>query len=244
MSCSQISVILSVYNAEKYLEESIQSIIKQTFKDWELIIINDGSTDNSFNIINKYVSDKIKCINLKKNIGIARARHKGIEIAEGEYLAIHDADDISSLDRLETQYEYLTKNLDIFCLGSHAYKIDINTNIIGEMDYPSIFHNDIVSDFIYCKNPIIDPTTMFIKKDYFRIGGYSFDKDVYLIPDMDLWLRALERDYLFHNLDSKLVYYRDNPDGMTQKYKKNMIKAHMKKYKSINLDKISRKIVI
>ena len=96
----KISVLMPVYNCEKFLKEAIDSILNQTFDNLEYIIINDGSTDNSLNIINSYKDKRIKIINNSKNIGISRSLNKGISHATGKFIARQDADDISELDRM------------------------------------------------------------------------------------------------------------------------------------------------
>lgn len=242
MKHSLISVVLANHNGKKYLQKSIESIRNQTFNDWELIIIDDGSTDGSLDLLYKYTCRKIKVIVFNDNRGIAKARHDGIKLAAGEYIAIQDSDDIAYLDRLEQQIGLLELNNHIFCVGGLADKIDEDDNVIGEMVYPPVSHIDIVNCFLHSKNPIIDPTAMFRRDYYFNLGGYSDKKDVYLIPDMDLWIRAIEHGYFLNNLPRKLTYYRDNPDGMTNKYKQDMIKQHTNRIKNIDKNKFPRKI--
>ncbi len=122
----EISVIMSVYNEEKFLRESIESILSQTFKDFELIIINDCSIDNSLKIIKSYNDKRIKIINNKKNIGVFNSRNKALKIAKGDYIAILDGDDVSLPKRFEIQFNYLENNPHIFLLGSSAIFIDEN----------------------------------------------------------------------------------------------------------------------
>lgn len=122
----KISVIMPVYNSEKFLDESISSILNQSFKDFELIIINDKSTDFSLKIIKKYMrkDKRIKLVNNEKNLGTVRSRNIGLKNAEGKYVAILDSDDISNSERLRLQYSYLEKNPHIFLVGSSAVYIN------------------------------------------------------------------------------------------------------------------------
>ena len=106
----KISVIMPVYNMEKFLAKAIDSILNQTINNFEFIIINDGSTDNSLNILKSYNDKRIKIINNSKNLGIAKSLNKGKEVAVGEYIARQDADDISEPDRFFHQLDYLNKN--------------------------------------------------------------------------------------------------------------------------------------
>jgi glycosyltransferase involved in cell wall biosynthesis len=123
----KISVLMPVFNAEKYLDESISSILQQTYKNFEFIIIDDGSSDNSRRILkkykNQYKNHKINLIFNKKNIGIAKTLNKGIKFANGTYIARMDADDISAPDRLEKQLDLMeSKNLDL--CGCHWLVFD------------------------------------------------------------------------------------------------------------------------
>ena len=105
----KISVLMPVYNGDKYLKKSINSILRQTFDDFELIIINDGSTDLSLSIIKSYQDKRIKIINNSKNIGIAYSLNKGLNKANGDYIARQDQDDISHPERFMCQVNYLKK---------------------------------------------------------------------------------------------------------------------------------------
>lgn len=224
-----VSVITTVYNCEKYVERSIESILNQTFEDYEFIIVNDGSTDGTAALVRKYFSDKrIRFVPNQDNMKIPTRRNQAISMARGQYIAIHDGDDISKLDRLEHQYNFLRNNIAYFCIGGHAEKIDLDGNSIGMMDYPPAGHDDIVSMIrSKCMNPMIDPTTMFRKSDFLKLGSYTLDKSIYTVPDFDLWLNAIKTGRKFANLQSPLIEYRTNPDGMTGKHKQEMITAHM-----------------
>jgi glycosyltransferase involved in cell wall biosynthesis len=116
----QISVIMAVYNGEKYLAEAIESILNQTFKEFEFIIIDDGSKDNSLNIIKRYAKKDSRIIIIKneKNMKLAWSLNKGLKIARGKYIARMDSDDISLTDRLEKQYYFLEKK-EIYFYWEH-----------------------------------------------------------------------------------------------------------------------------
>ena len=124
-----ISVIMSVYNGEKYLREAIDSILNQTFKDFEFIIIDDGSTDNSAEIIKSYDDNRIVLIQ-QGNKGLAAALNEGIKIARGKYIARMDADDISEPDRFEVQFQYMEKNPECVVVGSLSNIISKDANFL------------------------------------------------------------------------------------------------------------------
>lgn len=223
-----MSVVTTVYNCEKYIEESIQSILDQTFEDFEFFIINDGSTDRTVEKISQFRDPRIIVLNHDSNKKIPFRRNEGIDLARGKYIAIHDGDDMSLPHRLEEEVRFLEKNDHIFCLGSHAVKVDEDSYEIGTMFYPPPHHNGILAKFIYgYTNPMIDPTTMFRKEDFDQLGGYSTDERVSTVPDFDLWVRALISDRLFANLMVPLIRYRMNPDGVTSNKRKEMIRQHM-----------------
>lgn len=225
----KVSVITPVYNCEKYIISSINSVLGQGFRDFELIIINDGSTDETPNIIKSFENSKIRFFDLGQNKGIPVARNFGINQAKGEYIAIHDGDDISESDRFLEQVQFLDAHPEIFCVGSWATKIDEESKIIDEMIYPPPDHKEIYKMFFGRICPIIDPSTMFRKSDFIELSCYNeTDKYAHFVPDLDLWFRALVKGKMFANLTKKLISYRINPKGMTNLYKPKMIEAHVR----------------
>jgi|TARA_Y100000310_G_scaffold297999_1_gene331506 glycosyltransferase involved in cell wall biosynthesis len=209
------------------LQESINSALSQTFTDFEFIIINDGSTDSSKDIVLSYKDDRIVFIDNTDNKKIPTRRNEAIDIAKGKYIAIHDGDDVSLNDRFEKQINLLESE-DLFCVGGFADKIDTEGNELELMDYPPETNYKIINKaFVGCRNPMIDPTTMFRRDDFLLLGGYTLDTIIYTVPDFDLWIRAILTRKKFHNIQEALIKYRFNPDGMTLKHKKEMIKAHM-----------------
>ena len=120
----KISVLMCVYNDEDWLKNSIDSIVNQTFTDFEFVIVNDGSTDNSLEIINSYSDDRIRIINNEENLGLPKSLNRGLNLCKSELIARMDADDISMNNRLEKQYKYLKKNKEIALIGGQAEYID------------------------------------------------------------------------------------------------------------------------
>jgi glycosyltransferase involved in cell wall biosynthesis len=224
----RVSVVTTVYNCELYVREAIQSILDQTFPDFELIIINDGSTDGTDAIVKSFRDNRIVYQRNTDNKKIPTRRNEAIQRAKGQFVVIQDGDDISLPNRLETQFNFLSNNLDYFCLGSQATKIDLEGRECGVMDYPPGLHPAIEAMIIRkCMNPIIDPTTMFRRHDFLALGGYTLEKSIYTVPDFDLWLRALLSGKKFANFQEPLIKYRVNPAGMTSVHKSEMIQAHM-----------------
>ncbi|MFW6015694.1 MAG: glycosyltransferase [bacterium] len=203
-----LSVVMSVYNAEKYLSESIESILNQTLTEFDFIIINDKSTDSSLDIIKKYATKdkRIKLINNEKNIGLTKSLNKAINISNGKYIARMDADDIAHLERLEKQYKYLDKHPEVVVLGTSGFTINEDGDIINERNVPLQFKK--IKQVLRYVNPMIHPSVMFRKKEIKHIGNYNevYDK----VQDYELWFRCVAQGYKMRNLKERLIYYRSN----------------------------------
>ncbi len=229
MSKPLVSVITTVYNCEKFIEKSLRSIFNQTFQDFEFIIYNDSSTDRTWEIIDNVLRDfggKHTSINkvVGEVMGCAAGRNRAIEQAKGKYIAIQDGDDISYNDRLEKEVEFMESNSDIFCVGSWADLIDEKGEKIGVFDYPPENHNDAVLDIYKMKNPIIDPSSMFRKDIFNKMGHYSVKWD--LIPDLYLWVSAMLGGHRFANLPHKLISYRKHKNSVMSKCQSRAIRQH------------------
>jgi glycosyltransferase involved in cell wall biosynthesis len=124
----KVTVLMSVYNGEEHLREAIDSILNQTYKNFEFLIIDDGSTDGSVNIIRSYLDPRIRLIKNKKNIGITRSLNKGLKLARGEYIARMDDDDIAFPERLEKQVRFLNEHVNVGLVGGS----DITINGVGD----------------------------------------------------------------------------------------------------------------
>lgn len=203
MKAPLISVIMPVYNAEKYLDESISSILNQTFTNFEMIIINDSSKDNSLKIIKRYQKKdkRVILIENKKNMGVSRTRNEALKISRGKYISIMDADDISFKDRLNIQFNFMEKNKDIFLCGGSAIVIDENGDKIGALIKGS---NPLKTKRKLLKsNTIIHPSILFRNtKHYFYRDKFSGSEDY------DLYLRILSDGGKIVNLKNFLIKYR------------------------------------
>lgn len=206
-----ISVLLPVYNAGKFLHESIESILNQTFSDFELIIINDGSKDNSKEIINSFKDTRIVFID-QENIGLAASLNKGLGLAKGKFIVRQDNDDISLPQRFEKQLIYFEKNPKVELLGTAA-------EIVDELGRPTGRFHRHSSDSLTLKfallfnNPYVHSSVMFRKNVIERTGVYSTDNSVF--EDYDLWSR-IARIAEVSNLEECLVKYREVLTGMSK----------------------------
>jgi len=165
-----ISVLMSAYNAEKYISESIESILNQTFNDFEFIIINDGSTDNTEKIIKSYNDKRIKYIS-QENIGVSKSLNRGLKIATGKYIAKLDADDVSYPERLEEQFKFMENNPTYVVCGCYADVIDESGNYIYVYNNIPSYDEDIRKTMNY-KNCFIHSSTFYRREIALSIGGY------------------------------------------------------------------------
>jgi glycosyltransferase involved in cell wall biosynthesis len=205
-----ISVILPVYNGEKYLKAAIDSVLKQTFSNFEFIIINDGSKDNSEKICTSYSDSRIRYFSFE-NSGLAKTLNKGIGLAQGDYIARQDQDDISLPQRLELQMKFMEKNPDVILLGTSGIIINEFDEKIGEHKHPT--HSSVLAFDLMFDNPFIHSSVIFRKKHKGVTFFYPESPDVF--EDYGMW-----SEMSFHgkisNLEDPLILYRHHPGGMSK----------------------------
>jgi len=201
---------MSVYNGEKYFREAIDSILNQTFTDFEFIIINDDSTDNTSKILNSYHDQRIKIITNLQNIGLTKSLNIGLQHCHGKYVARLDADDISLPNRLLKQSKFLDENQNIVLIGSLAAIIDSQKKIIETKKKPT---DPLVIKFkLLTNNTFLHPSIMFHRKLILQNGGYN---EIFrFAQDYDLYSR-LSLKYSLANIPEVLIYYRLNPNSIT-----------------------------
>ena len=193
----KISIVMCTFNAEKYLVDSLDSVFNQPYKDFELIIVNDCSTDNSKDIIQNYTKHpEVVVLNNKYNEGVSFSRNKAFLSAKGEYIAIQDADDITLPIRFEKQVKYLDQHPEITVVGGHAIRINETGMHIGNMIYPPEETKNAFRVIRQFKlNPIIDPSCMFRRQPILDIGGYRMEPELRTVQDFDLWCRLLTKGH-------------------------------------------------
>lgn len=197
-----ISVLMPVYNSEKYLREAIDSIIFQTYTDWELIIINDGATDNSKAIIESYSDSRIRYFENPQNIGLIKTLNKGIDLCRGEYVARMDSDDISMADRFSLQVDFLEKNKDCAMCGTDAFIINGGGETTGEiMNFRT---NEYLQINLLFSVPFVHPSVM-IRTSVLK--DLMFDLNYIHAEDYDLWCRVAD-NHKVANIPSFLLKYR------------------------------------
>ncbi|OGM89308.1 hypothetical protein A2108_00695 [Candidatus Wolfebacteria bacterium GWA1_42_9] len=208
----KLSVVMSVYNGERFLREALESILSQTFADFEFIIINDGSKDGSLGIIKKHPDPRMKVIS-RENRGLIYSLNEGIGSAQGEYIARMDADDISLPNRLEEQVRFLDDHPDVWLCGSWAELIDEKGEKQGELKTPIGVRN--VKKSFFWHNPFIHPSVIFRKKAVRELGGYN--PKFRHVEDYELWSRLMKR-HPADNLPLFLIQYRILPQSVTRQF--------------------------
>jgi glycosyltransferase involved in cell wall biosynthesis len=208
-----VSVIMTVYNGERYIKDAIVSILKQAFRDLELIIVNDGSTDNSLELARDFAAhdNRIKLIT-QTNQGIGSATQRGINESQGEYIAIMDSDDISLPERLALQKRFLDLHPDIDAVGSQWRMLHADGRDIGIDTHP--LNPATVSVVMYAFFSLHHPTTMIRRRALEKVGGYSLDRSC-LVPDYDVFMRMQLAGCTFANLPEVLFIWRLNPTSTT-----------------------------
>ncbi len=209
----KISLIMSVYNGEDYLSEAIESVLKQTFKDFELIIINDCSTDSTAEILNKFaeLDDRVKVHTNEVNLRLPSSLNKAITLAQGKYIARMDADDICLPDRLEKQYSFMEENPNV-ALSSCRF-MTLKNGVISSGGCGGKSDNDSIKALLLVTNPILHPGII-AKADAIRDLGY--DKNFTCTEDMELWTRFVMAGYRIEILPEYLMIYRLHDKQITE----------------------------
>ncbi len=204
---------MPIHNGDSYLRQAIDSILQQTFTNFEFIIIDDASTDNTKKIIKSYADKRIVLLENKGKLGVAKSLNKAIAIARGDYIARMDADDISLADRFDKQISYLENNPSIDLVGSSAYLINANDKEIGLYIRP---HSPkIIKWTAFFSNPMIHPSIMakalILKQNHYQ-------ENLENGQDYELWSRLIfTNNAQLSNLDDFLLKHRVHPESVTQK---------------------------
>ena len=238
----KISVIIPTYNAEKYINESIDSILSQTYKNFEILIIDDNSKDSTLEIIKKYQDKRIKIIQGDCK-GLAAALNKGIREATGEYIARMDADDISLPERFEKQIKFLEKNPDISLVGSWQKHIGNKNWVHKPLQNPEQVKIALLFSCDLCHS-----TVMFRKKDF--VENNLFYDENSPQEDFELWSRAIHV-LKFANLQEVLGLYRVTGSSITDikeqqliKYEVKITVKKLKKYLNIEIKDFNYELLI
>ena len=199
-----ISVIMPVYNGEKFIRETIDSVLNQTYRNFEFIIVNDGSIDSTRLIINSYDDKRVVVLDLPTNRGVSNARNIGMDSSKGEFIAFCDADDLYDPGRLQTQLDFLTRHPAVDVCGSYftVFENGQEKLIMHPLTDPEI------KEHFFTSNCIGQPSVMG-KSEVFR--KYKYNPELQASEDYDLWTRMAIGGVVFANLPIPLVKYRLHP---------------------------------
>ena len=198
-----VTVLMPVYNGERYLSSAIESILNQTFQDFELLIVDDCSNDNSIKIIESFSNKKINLIRNNKNQGQSATMNRGLKLSKGKYIARLDQDDLSDYQRLEKQVEFFLNN-KCNILGTWAYSINNDSKITGYIQHPTT--NNSIQNALGVDCALSHSSVMMKKNDILLIGGYS--EKFKIVMDWDLWIRAVKSGLKIENIPEYLCSSR------------------------------------
>ena len=230
-----VSIIMGAYNCENTIESCIESILKQTYKNWEFIICNDCSTDNTLSILKDFQKkdNRIIVICNEKNLRLAASLNKCLKVARGKYIARMDADDISLPERLEKQVEFMEKNKDFDVVGCNRIIFDESgeKGIRKSIEFPN-------KEILLKGTPFAHPTIMMKKETYEKLGGYVSNKTTMRAEDLELWFRFYEKDYKGYNIQIPLYKYRETKKDFSKRDLKAAIqtsRVYWRGYKKIKI---------
>ena len=208
-----ISVIMPVYNTAAYLHESIGSILNQTFTDFEFIIINDGSSDHSEEIILSYKDPRIVYLKNEVNKGYVFSLNRALKIATGKYIARLDSDDVSLPERLKIQFNFMESHPQVIVCGC-AFES------IGAIEKDLAFKKDFLLSLLTSQ---FQHSSVFFRHDYFKQHGLEYDEDSSYYEDYKIWAEIFVlngyRSDCFYNLPDKLIQYRVHPYQVSSRFK-------------------------
>ncbi len=239
MSNINVSVIMGIYNCAGTLDEAIKSILNQTYTDWKVIMCDDGSTDNTYNVASKYVRqypDKFILIKNDKNMGLNYTLNHCLEYADTKYVARMDGDDISLPARFEKEVKFLEENPKYTIVSTQMEYFDEQgvfgkNNASGEPKY-----NDIVRSTPFCHAPC-----MVKREAYEKVGGYTVSKKYIRVEDYELWLKMYQNGYKGYNIPEVLYKMRDDRNAkMRRNFKSrvNIARVVCRAIKTLKLKKI------
>jgi glycosyltransferase involved in cell wall biosynthesis len=230
----QVSIQMCTFNRAHYIPQSIESVLTQTFTNWELLILDDASTDNTKDVVSKYLNDpRIKYIKNEDNLGIARNRNKGLDLSIGEYIAVLDSDDYwIDNTKLEKQIKFLENNPEYTLVGTNIIIIDETGKELNKTNFKNSYLD--IKNVLLLQNQIAQSTVLYRKNSVLELGGYS---DKYMVcDDYDLWLNIAGK-FKIRNLPDFTTKYLEHSHGISKEKKlkaaiehKNIVNKYKRKY--------------
>ena len=209
-----ISVIIPCYNTEKFVEQAVRSIMEQSYRNLEIIVINDCSKDHTGEILKKLAQEDSRIVYIENevNLKLPKTLNKGIGLAKGEYIARMDADDISLINRIEKQIRFMLIHNDIDLIGSNMQKIDENNNLKSCRSYNPLSLQKINKQMAW-KCVLVHPSILAKKSFFVELNGYN--EELSYAEDYDLWIRAILAKKKIANMPDILLKYRIHNNQMS-----------------------------
>ncbi|GIM30258.1 glycosyl transferase [Clostridium polyendosporum] len=220
MNKPKVTIFMPVYNSEEFISETVESILSQTFTDYEFLIVDDGSTDKTLDIIERYNDPRIKVVKNEKNMGLPYTRNLGLQLSRGEYFALIDADDICYKDRIKTQVDFLDNNDNVGVVSTHVKvfgKMSIKDNIRLHAFFNKKLNSEEIKAKLIFSNFISNPSAM-IRKSVLIENNIKYRAEYSSGQDYGLWIDLLTKTN-FHIISKKLLKYRFGHGNVTQKSK-------------------------
>ena len=229
----KISVIMSAYNCGPYINEAIESILEQTISHWELLICDDSSSDNTWQIIEQYVNkypNRIKAFRNKKNRKQGYSRNRCLKHSCGKYVAIMDGDDRCSSERLKKQYDYLESHPEFAVVGTAMSIFDENGEWGESIPHQEVFPQDLARD-----SGFVAASCMFRKDALDSIGRYNADQRYFYVEDYDLFQRLYANGYRGANLPEKLYQYREYREAIKRRDLSHRLRGAMLSVRAVKI---------
>lgn len=232
----EVSIIMPLYNAERFVEKAVDSILRQTYEDFELIVVDDCGQDSSREIVSSITDSRIKILRNDKNRGIAFSRNRGLDAAAGEYIALMDDDDLAPLERLEKEVNYLEEHRDIDVVGGNYCHIDKDDSVLHVLPEP-LRNPKYIKAALLFYDPIGNGTTMF-RKRFVEENNIRYKDNCFGMEDYLFWVDCSLCGNIT-NLNEVMLYWRqtDNETNRMLVRKKNERAMCFKKIQRYALEK-------
>jgi hypothetical protein len=205
-----LTVLLCVHNGARYLRAAIESILAQTCREFEFLVVDDASTDDSAAIVTSFADERIRLLRNERNLGLTASLNRGLREARGEFIARQDADDLSAPARFEAQLGVLRAQPELALVGSQGWAIDAQGHTVGRLDVP--LHDGSIRWALPLLNPCLHTAVMFRREAILSVGGY--DEAYPSCQDFELWTRVAAR-FQMRNLPERLVSYRMHGESIS-----------------------------
>ncbi|MBF0563455.1 MAG: glycosyltransferase family 2 protein, partial [Alphaproteobacteria bacterium] len=220
-SSGRISVAICAYNAAKFINDSLASIINQTFGDIEIIVIDDGSTDGTDFVLSGFTDPRLNVVRNPSNLGVATSRNISIALARGEFIALLDADDIAHPDRLATQHAFMAAHPEVTICGSDMRLFGA---VSGMTDVPAD-DSVIKANFLSGDHNIMNPTS-FMRRDFIANNNIRYNPNLQPADDLEFWIQCMRYGANFANLKLETVFYRVHDHNISKTIEKKWQMRH------------------